>query len=102
MGIDSPQANSSSAQPNDVWSTISKGIDAIAAFRNATGGESRTQASPTRPIGNLIWNPFPGTPDAYPQAQGKPTFGGNGAPTGFGLILLIAAVILGAVFLVRR
>lgn len=96
-----PNGNTVDTQPNDVWSTINKGIDAIVAFKNASGKNSQTQSSPTGTGGGTIWNPFPGTSSAFPQAQGKVSFGAVNVG-GFGLILAIVAVVLGVLFLARR
>lgn len=89
-----PNGNIVATQANDVWTTISKTIDAVAAYKISRNMQPQTQASPSGTISGNVWNPFPGTQSAYPQAQAKANFN---APSGDGLTLML---ILGAVALV--
>ena len=95
MGLDASQ--------NDVWSTLkSLGSEALGAARDiAISRNARTTAAPSGNVGGTVWNPFPGTQSAYPQAEAKPLPGGSVFNLGNlspalilgGLVLLVIALI---------
>lgn len=89
--MDSIQGNSSSVQPNDVWSTINRGLDTVSDFVNKTGKQPQTQATPTGTSSSLTFNPFPGLFSAYPQADGKVTYAPSAAS--FGVLWIVLAII---------
>lgn len=93
-------SNGTVSQVNDVWGTINKAIDAVASYRISRGMTPQTQASPTGTISGNVWNPFPATQNAYPQAQGKQIFD---ASSGGGMVwLIVAAVVAVAALLFLR
>lgn len=95
---------------NDVWGTISKGIDAVKDV--AIARQQAKVATAAAPSG-LNWqafNPFPGSWGAYPQAEGKPVpgvgFTQAGLPSkpldGGSLMMILGAILVVVLLAFRR
>lgn len=88
---------------NDVWSTLDKAVDVAAKVKGVFGKPTtqQTTSTPSGQTSTTVFNPFPGLFSSTPQADGKPLADG-GIANGFGMIAVLAVVLLVIVALFRR